>query len=78
MSNKTYDYRSRKFWLTVYGVLLTPFLLVKGFITAEHFVTVFPLVLGLYYTGNVAQKNMEIKGGIYSESNGKGTTGSDE
>lgn len=53
------DYRSRKFGLTVYAMVLLPVLLWKGLLTGEHFVTVFPLALGLYFTGNVAAKRWE-------------------
>jgi hypothetical protein len=53
------DYRSRKFGLTVYSVVLLPALLFFGYLQSEHFVAVFPMVLGLYFAGNVVQKRYE-------------------
>jgi hypothetical protein len=49
-------------------MVLLPVLLWKGLLTGEHFVTVFPLVLGLYFTGNVAAKRWEINGTNESDS----------
>ena len=49
---------------------MLPFLLFGGYIDGNHFVTVFPLVLGLYFTGNVAQKRWESQTDYYS--NGAG------
>lgn len=71
------DYKGRKFGLTVYACLLLPALLYGGYIDGNHFVTCFPLVLGLYFTGNVAQKRWESNTyGSYSEYDDSGRYGS--
>jgi hypothetical protein len=46
-------WNSTKLWLTVYSLVLFPFLLWHGKITGEHFVSLFPLCLGLYCGANV-------------------------
>lgn len=50
---------SRKFWLTIYSVVLFPFLLYFGYIDGSHFVALYPMTLGLYFGGNVWQKRIE-------------------
>lgn len=52
--------QSRKFWLTVYSVVLFPGLLWMGWIDGSHFVALYPMTLGLYFGGNVWQKRTEM------------------
>ena len=50
---------SRKFWLTIYSVILFPVLLWMGWIDGSHFVALYPMTLGLYFGGNVWQKRID-------------------
>lgn len=49
-------YASRKFILASAAFLAGTSLLVAGLISSEQWMTLTPIVLGLYFTANVAQK----------------------
>ena len=49
-------YASRKFILAAFALLAGTSLLVARFITSDQWMTLMPMVLGLYFTANVTQK----------------------
>lgn len=47
---------SRKFYLTVFSLIIVAIGLFTNFLPADNFVSALTLILGLYFAGNVANK----------------------
>ena len=56
---KSTEYKSRKFLLTAFSVVLFPVLLVQGNLTGDQFVNVYCIIIASYFGGNVWQKKGE-------------------
>ena len=61
------EYKSRKFLLTAFSVVLFPILLLNQALTGDQFVNVYSIIIAAYFGGNVWQKKGEQDGNNKSQ-----------